>query len=387
MSYLAAENRAEAEAGAVTEAEILALPYRPCVGLMLIEPGGAGLRRAAARQPRARLADAAGRHRRGRGAARRRRCASSARRPASRPTAVEVLAETPDWITYDLPHELVPRIWKGRFRGQRQRWFLMRFLGDDALIDIATAHPEFRAWAWMEPQELVERDRAVQARDLRRGARGLRERPGATGDGVPQATPPAGRQARLIRLMTRSTMIAPIAAVMIAPMMPPPTADADQPAAASRRPTAPTMPSTTLPARPDAAAGDDLAGEPAGDAADDDPDDQGNEASRRLPAAASSARSMLAPLAVPGRSSSGQRPPVTRTVSASAQSVNAKGRFRLRSTTAASSSAGMKGKKAPSDQTPNCAVPSTVVLAAELDQAVEALAVDQRLEAARGPCT
>ena len=43
------------------------------------------------------------------------------------PTPVEVVAETPDWITYDLPHELVPRIWKGRFRGQKQRWFLMRF--------------------------------------------------------------------------------------------------------------------------------------------------------------------------------------------------------------------------------------------------------------------
>ena len=54
--------------------------------------------------------------------------------PAS---AVEIVAETPDWITYDLPHELVPRIWKGRFRGQQQRWFLMRFLGDDALVDIA----------------------------------------------------------------------------------------------------------------------------------------------------------------------------------------------------------------------------------------------------------
>ena len=74
--------------------------------------------------------------------------------PAS---AVEIVAETPDWITYDLPHELVPRIWKGRFRGQRQRWFLMRFLGDDALVDIATEPPEFRAWAWVDPSELVER--------------------------------------------------------------------------------------------------------------------------------------------------------------------------------------------------------------------------------------
>jgi putative (di)nucleoside polyphosphate hydrolase len=74
--------------------------------------------------------------------------------PAS---AVEVVAETPDWIPYDLPAELVPIMWKGRFRGQRQRWFLMRFLGDDGLIDIATADPEFRAWAWIDPAELAER--------------------------------------------------------------------------------------------------------------------------------------------------------------------------------------------------------------------------------------
>jgi len=72
--------------------------------------------------------------------------------PAS---AVEVLAETPDWITYDLPAELVPKLWKGRFRGQKQRWFLLRLVGDEALIDIATAHPEFSDWVWMPPDRLV----------------------------------------------------------------------------------------------------------------------------------------------------------------------------------------------------------------------------------------
>ena len=70
--------------------------------------------------------------------------------------AVEIVAETPDWITYDLPAALVPKVWKGRYRGQKQRWFLMRLTGDDALVDIATAHPEFSAWAWMEPGALVE---------------------------------------------------------------------------------------------------------------------------------------------------------------------------------------------------------------------------------------
>jgi putative (di)nucleoside polyphosphate hydrolase len=73
------------------------------------------------------------------------------------PSSVEILGEATEWITYDLPADLVPRIWKGRFRGQKQRWFLMRFMGEDAEVDIATPDPEFSAWAWMDPAELIER--------------------------------------------------------------------------------------------------------------------------------------------------------------------------------------------------------------------------------------
>lgn len=73
------------------------------------------------------------------------------------PAAVAVVAETPGWLRYDLPHELVPRIWKGRFRGQEQRWFLMDFLLDDTAIDLATHHAEFSRWAWMAPADLVTR--------------------------------------------------------------------------------------------------------------------------------------------------------------------------------------------------------------------------------------
>jgi len=62
--------------------------------------------------------------------------------------AAEVLAETEDWLTYDLPPAIADGIWKGRYRGQKQKWFLMRYLGADADIDIATAHPEFSTWKW-----------------------------------------------------------------------------------------------------------------------------------------------------------------------------------------------------------------------------------------------
>jgi putative (di)nucleoside polyphosphate hydrolase len=61
-----------------------------------------------------------------------------------------LLAESRDWLTYDLPIELVPQIWKGRFRGQRQKWFAFGFEGDDSDIDIDTDHPEFSSWKWTD---------------------------------------------------------------------------------------------------------------------------------------------------------------------------------------------------------------------------------------------
>ena len=70
------------------------------------------------------------------------------------PDQVEVVAEAPDELFYDLPPELVGKAWKGRYRGQRQRWFLLRFTGEDHLIDIATPHPEFRNWRWADPTDL-----------------------------------------------------------------------------------------------------------------------------------------------------------------------------------------------------------------------------------------
>lgn len=72
------------------------------------------------------------------------------------PGAVEVLRESRHWIPYDLPRPLVPKLWGGRFRGQRQRWFALRYSGEDSGIDIESGEPEFRTWAWMAPDELIE---------------------------------------------------------------------------------------------------------------------------------------------------------------------------------------------------------------------------------------
>jgi len=62
----------------------------------------------------------------------------------------EILAESPAWRDYDLPDELLGKIWGGRYRGQTQKWFLLRFTGTDADIDIDTEEPEFLAWQWAE---------------------------------------------------------------------------------------------------------------------------------------------------------------------------------------------------------------------------------------------
>ena len=69
---------------------------------------------------------------------------------------VEVMAETPDWITYELPPEILGKIWKGKYGGQKQKWFAMRFLGEDGAVDIATEHPEFDRWQWMRAADLIE---------------------------------------------------------------------------------------------------------------------------------------------------------------------------------------------------------------------------------------
>jgi len=68
----------------------------------------------------------------------------------------EILGESRMWLTYEVPVELAAGLWGGRYRGQRQKWFAMRFTGSDADIDLATEHPEFDAWKWIAPEQLTE---------------------------------------------------------------------------------------------------------------------------------------------------------------------------------------------------------------------------------------
>jgi putative (di)nucleoside polyphosphate hydrolase len=139
----------------MNEEEILALPYRPCVGIMICNHDGgvfAGQRldssSSAWQMPQG-------------GIEKGEEPQVAALRELEEETgikadAVSIVAETTDWIPYDLPHHIVPKLWKGRYRGQKQKWFLMRFNGDDSLVNIDTEIPEFSAWAWLPPEKLLD---------------------------------------------------------------------------------------------------------------------------------------------------------------------------------------------------------------------------------------
>lgn len=65
-----------------------------------------------------------------------------------------ILAESRGWLRYEFPAELARKVWGGRYRGQRQKWFAMRFTGADSDIDLATEHPEFMDWKWLPAKQL-----------------------------------------------------------------------------------------------------------------------------------------------------------------------------------------------------------------------------------------
>ena len=67
---------------------------------------------------------------------------------------VEIVTRCPHELTYDLPEDLIGVVWKEKWRGQRQTWFLARFLGSDEDVNLQTADPEFRAWRWADVDDL-----------------------------------------------------------------------------------------------------------------------------------------------------------------------------------------------------------------------------------------
>ena len=68
--------------------------------------------------------------------------------------SVELIKELNDWLEYDLPKNLLGKIWEGKYRGQTQKWFIMRFLGKNEEINIKTKNPEFLDWQWINSSEL-----------------------------------------------------------------------------------------------------------------------------------------------------------------------------------------------------------------------------------------
>jgi putative (di)nucleoside polyphosphate hydrolase len=133
------------------EAAINRLPYRPCVGVMLLNRAGevwVGRRtdtEDAWQMPQGGIDKGESP-----GEAALRELAEEIGTGAAR-----ILAETSDWLAYDLPRELVPKTWGGKYRGQRQKWFALEFLGSES--DIAperVAQPEFDAWQWVAAERL-----------------------------------------------------------------------------------------------------------------------------------------------------------------------------------------------------------------------------------------
>ena len=72
------------------------------------------------------------------------------------PRLVEKIADHPQQLRYDIPDAIASKLWGGKWRGQIQDWYLVRFLGDDEAVDIATEHPEFSHWKWVAPDLLPE---------------------------------------------------------------------------------------------------------------------------------------------------------------------------------------------------------------------------------------
>ena len=69
--------------------------------------------------------------------------------------SIELVKELEGWLKYDLPQKLLGKIWKGKYRGQKQKWFIMKFVGNNNEINVKTKNPEFLSWKWIQSSELL----------------------------------------------------------------------------------------------------------------------------------------------------------------------------------------------------------------------------------------
>jgi len=69
--------------------------------------------------------------------------------------SIELVKELNGWLGYDLPENLLGKVLEGKYRGQKQKWFIMRFIGDESEINIKTKHPEFLDWKWIDLEDLT----------------------------------------------------------------------------------------------------------------------------------------------------------------------------------------------------------------------------------------